>query len=256
MSEELSRFRLVLVGPRTPGNVGACARVAANFGCRDWVIVAPQCRWDDWDAKKLATGIAREFLDGARVLESVEEAVQDCEAAVGFSRRQGKERRQTLSMSELAEIGSRGGPSGKIALVFGNEETGLSQEELKPCTLLCTIPTSDELGSMNLSHAVAVVLARVYEESATAPVALRKARQAPSAAVLGELDGMMGHWGEFLADIGLITAGNPERMVTMLRRIFTRAHLSGREIRALRGLLFKAQVKLGVRKRGQRIEER
>ena len=247
MAPAASSIRLVLVAPRTPGNVGACARVAANFGITDWVIVSPQCSWDGWDARKLATGTAGDRLDRIRVVSTVAEAVRDCQVAVGFSRRAGKVRVPTLSLEEA--LGLR---PYKLALVFGNEETGLTREELEPCTHLCSIPTAAELPSMNLSHAVAVVLARFYEATAGGKKA-RASRRAGSPARLSELQGLLTHWREFLEDVGLTGAGNPDRILVSLRAVFERAALSAQEIRALRGVLSKSQVRLGSRRRGKRV---
>lgn len=140
----------------------------------------------------------------------------------------------------------------KIALVFGNEETGLTREELKPCTHLCSIPTSEEMGSMNLSHAVAVVAARIYEQEREAGRARPPAgRRLP--ARLAEFEAMLGHWREFLVDVGLTQAGNPERILGTLRRALERSGLTPQELRAIRGVLSKAQVRLGTRKRGKRV---
>jgi TrmH family RNA methyltransferase len=243
-------FRLVLVSPREPGNVGACARIAANFEINDWVIATPQCRWDDWDAKKYATAdSARKLLEKARTASSVAEAVAGCEAAVGFTRRQGRIRAPSLEMSELAELPS---PKGRVALVFGNEETGLTFDELEACTQICTIPTSEDLGSMNLSHAVAVVLSRIYEERAAAKRpkrGIRKHQPAP----LELMQAFLEHWREFLVDSGLDRGGNPERMIAATRPIFDRAGLTRQEIQALRGVLSKAQVQIGSRVRGKRV---
>jgi len=252
----LSRFRLVLVAPRTPGNVGACARVAANFGCSDWCIVAAQCDWTDWESRKFATGEARGYLDGAKPVATVIEAVRDCQIAIGFSRRQGKLRKPTIQVSEIARLVTA---KSRVALVFGNEETGLSNDELESCTKLCILPTGEIAPSMNLSHAVAVVLARIYSD-ALELARVPRGERVPSPARLAELEGMMSHWEEFLVDIDTTRAQVPapidarEHMASTLRRIFARADLSPREIRALRGLLAKAQVKLGVRKRGRRVK--
>lgn len=238
------RLRLVLVAPRTPGNVGACARLAANFDVDDWVIVAPQCDWSGWDARKYATGTAGERLDAIRVVATVEEAVADCQAAIGFSRRIGKIRAPSVDLHEAAELSSA---LGRVALVFGNEETGLTATELEPCTHLCMIPTSGALPSMNLSHAVAVALSRFYARPTR-----KAAAKGPSPARLSELQGMMAHWREFLVDMGMDRGGNPERILVSLRAIFERAALTAQEIRALRGVLSKSQVRVGTRKRGRR----
>jgi TrmH family RNA methyltransferase len=244
----LSRFRLVLVAPRVPGNVGSCARLAANFDCEDWVIVAPQCSWDGWDAKKLATGDSNQLLESVRVTETLEEAIQDCAAAVGFTRRLGRIRKPSAAVGELtALLPSKG--KGKIALVFGNEETGLSRDELNACTHVCHLETSEKMASLNLSHAVGVVLARVFENLSS-----RRTVSAPiSAATLGELDAVLDHWEEVLRDLGLTRNGSPQRLVLTLRQIFARARITARELRAVRGVLSKIQVKLGTRVHGKRV---
>lgn len=262
----LRGYRLVLVAPRVPGNVGACARIASNFECDDWVIVDPQCSWDDWDAKKIATGIARERLERIRVVPTVSEAVQDCHAAVGFTRRNGKIRKTTLALAGIPSLAMPQGPGkrqedSRVALVFGNEETGLTAEELIPCTHVCTLPTSDSMPSMNLSHAVGVALARVFEiEEAnehprSSPPSPSPSSSSPLAtpAQLAELNGLMEHWRELLVDIGMTVGGNPDRMVLTLRRLLGRARPTPREVRALRGVISKAQVALGTRKRGRRV---
>lgn len=246
----LSTYRLVLVSPRIAGNVGACARLAANFDCPDWILVSPQCEWDSWDARKYATGSARETFDRVRVVASVEEAVRDCQAAIGFTRRHGKGRRPSLSLAEVPTLTSTGA---RTALVFGNEETGLTSEELDACTHTCSFPVSEAMPSMNLSHAVAVALSRVFEaglgESQSVPARMSRV---PGSGNLGELQEMMEHWRELLVDIGMTQAGNPDRMVLTLRKIFERAALKTSEMRAIRGVLSKAQVKLGTRIRGSR----
>lgn len=247
-------MRLVLVSPRTAGNVGACARLVANFGIEEWIIVAPQCNWENWEARKLATGGAGQELDHIRIVDTVEEAIIDCQAAIGFSRRIGKSRVLSLDLGAAAELGAT---LESVALVFGNEETGLTRDELRACTHLCLIPTEPALASMNLSHAVAVAVARFYESAQSERRQTKRPLLARPAmpARLAELSAMMAHWREFLIDAGMDRGGNPDRILVTLRQIFERGALTAQEIRALRGVLSKAQVKLGTRRRGKRVPE-
>lgn len=245
----LQRYRLVLVAPRVPGNVGACARLVANFECFDWVIVDPKCSWDDWDAKKLATGSSRSLLEGIRVFSTLEQAVNDCHSAIGFTRRSGKIRKISVGLNDVAQLTES---QGQIALVFGNEETGLTAQELAACTHVCELPTSEAKASMNLSHAVAVVLARIFEAESVA----LKSKTHPGRTQLANIEGLdslMKHWRELLTDIGMPDASNPDRTLLTLRGILGRATLTQREIRALRGILSKTQVALGTRKQGKRV---
>jgi TrmH family RNA methyltransferase len=247
-------LRLVLVAPRFPGNVGACARLCANFGVGDWVIVDPQCAWDNWDARKLATGSAREKLDKVRVVGTVAEAVADCQAAIGFSRRVGRIRAAALEVSEAAQLAQE---HERVAFVFGNEETGLTQAELEPCTHRCMIPTAEDHASLNLSHAVSVALAAAFAVAPlprTARAAAGGARRSRAPAKLAEFEGLMCHWREFLLDLDLNRAGNPERLLVSFRAVFERAALTPQEVRAIRGVLAKGQVRIGTRVRGKRAK--
>jgi TrmH family RNA methyltransferase len=239
-------FRVVLAEPRHPGNVGSSARACANFEVADLVLVNPRESWPSEEARKFAVGPAREILESARVMKSVPEALADCAVAVGFTRRSGSLRTPSIELADVAALSSRG----RVALVFGNEETGLTREELKPCTHLCAFSTGALMPSMNLSHAVALALGRIHEGLAEKP---RQKKAEASAATVPELESMFTHWREFLLDVGLKTAGNPERILRRLRRIFQRSSLDRQEIRVLRGILSKAQVALGVRARGKRV---
>jgi TrmH family RNA methyltransferase len=252
-------LRLVLVAPRTAGNVGACARLAENFGVTDWVIVDPRCAIDGWDARKFATGSSAARLDAVRIVPGLAEALADCRAAVGFVGRDlGRTRRAPLAPRDLTHLCVRTG--GTVALVFGTEETGLSGDELAACTHVCVIPTSESLPSLNLSHATAVALARIFEDSEMAPSGRRALARssmptnspAPHAR-LAELAGLVGHWREFLIDAGMDRGGNPERLLRTVRAVLERSGLSEQEIRAFRGMLSKAQVRIGTRVRGRRL---
>jgi tRNA/rRNA methyltransferase len=242
----LGLFRLVLVEPRVAGNVGACARVAANFECPDWILVNPLCDPRSAEALKLARGSSDRLLRRVKTVPSLPLALRGCHAAVGFTRRTGHDRKPSIRLEELLTLGR---DRGKTALVFGNEETGLTTSELASCTHLCAIPTSPELGSMNLSHAVAVVLAAVFASRQRRAPAKEKG---PEAAPLEEREALLGHLRELLLDIGLDSAGNPERLLAALRRRLDRCPPTLREIRAVRAILSKTQVRLGTRSRGRR----
>ncbi len=244
------------MSPKFPGNIGSCARVAANFEMDDWVIVAPQCTWDTPEALKFATGISEEKLRNVRVVATLQEAVADCTASVGFTRRDGKIRKINTRVHDIPVLFQGSSPS-KVALVFGNEETGLTFEELESCTHLCSIPTSDAMGSMNLSHAVAVVTAPLYaaahEESWQSPaMTALQPDTGFTPAKVADLDGLMQHVREFLIDIGMNKGGNPERILVLFRGFFFRSRITRQEIRGVRGVISKAQVKLGTRLRGKR----
>jgi len=235
----MNRFRVVLVDPRFAANLGFAARVCANFGVDDYRGVSlNRERWHWDEAKKIAVAPADRLLENFQVHGSVNEAVSDCNMVIGFTRRFGEDRRPELTPGSLAALIQKTSPK-KVALLFGNEETGLTEDELRPCTHLCMIPTSDEMPSMNLSHAVAVVLSRVREDlieaSHTTP-----APETTDVATASELSGLFGHWRELMVTAGMTEAGNPERLLRRVERILHRARISGREVKILRGILAKA----------------
>ena len=235
----MDRFRVVLVDPRFAANIGFAARVCANFGIADYrgVSTTPE-RWHWDEAKKIAVAPADRILASFQVHSSVQDAISDCSMVVGFTRRFGEDRRPELTPGLLAALIQRTSPK-SVALLFGNEETGLTEDELRPCTHLCFIPTSDEMPSMNLSHAVAVVLSRLREDLADSPVEA-PASEATDIATASELSGLFGHWRELMLAAGMTEAGNPERLLRRVERILHRARISGREVKILRGILAKA----------------
>jgi TrmH family RNA methyltransferase len=236
----LSAFRLVLVRPKFAANVGACARLAANFDVRDVRVVAPGCDWRGPEARRLAMAPADRYLDGAREHATIGEAVADCAAAVGFTRRHGEHRRARRSFAALPVLARADGP---IALVFGNEEIGLTQGELAACTHAAAIPTAGVMPSMNLSHAVGTVLARLYDARSEGSLPPGPARTYARATV-GELEALFAQWRETLVDVGLTRAGNPDRLLAQLRRILAGADLTGRDVRVFRAFLSKTRLKI------------
>ena len=152
-------FRVVLVEPLYAGNVGAVARVSMNFWVDELALVGgPQI---NNEMTKYAMH-ARSLLQKAQHYQTLKDAVVDCTLAIGFSDvipgRRSYIRRPILAPTELHEVMQNTSPEDTVALVFGREDKGLQKEELEMCDVVCTIPTSRESPSLNLSHSVAVIL--------------------------------------------------------------------------------------------------
>lgn len=145
--------RFVLVRPRRPENLGAAARVLANFGFDDWAIVGPGPH-DFATARRVAVH-AEALLDRPAVVEHLDEAVADCTLVVGTTSRKLRGRR-AIPPAEVALLAARERGRGRLALVFGDERDGLSAEALGRCDEVSTIPTSGAQPSLNLAQAVAV----------------------------------------------------------------------------------------------------
>ncbi|MDP6940685.1 MAG: RNA methyltransferase [Planctomycetota bacterium] len=141
--------RIVLVEPQNPANIGFIARVLANFGVSDWVMAGgPEILGSEAERTGSA---ALNILTQLKRVDSIEEALEGCTEAIGFTARSGKYR-QVTSLPALSFP-----QQGPVALVFGREDRGLETEEIERCSQLCEIPTAG-LSSLNLSHAVAIVL--------------------------------------------------------------------------------------------------
>jgi len=234
MRMSLERVRIVLVEPRGPINVGATARAMKNMGARELALVVPRCPPLHPHAITMAVA-ARDILSGARVFETLEEAIASSSLVVGTTRRKGKRRGHMLTPREAAEEILRVAQTQRVSLLFGPEDRGLSHRELDLCQEVVTIPADERYGSLNLAQAVMIVL---YE--------LRLAAHPPTPqdrklATSEELEAMYQHLEEVLSRIGFLHGDNPQRMMTALRRIFGRARLDAREVRIIRGILHQVE---------------
>ncbi len=154
----LERIRIVLIGTSHPGNIGATARAMHNMALSDLALVAPRCEPITADSVSRASG-ADHLVHGARVVDTLEEAVADCTLVVGASARS-----RTLPWPMLSprELGDRlpqelADPDARIALVFGREDSGLTNAELQRCHAHVHIPTNPDFSSLNLAAAVQVL---------------------------------------------------------------------------------------------------
>ncbi len=145
--------RLVLLRPRNPENLGAVARVMKNFALPDWAIVDP--RTHDFHAARRVAVHAEDLLDRPRLVDTLDEAVADCVWVVGTSSRkvEGKRRLQPREVAQEARAREAAGP---VALVFGDERSGLTNEEIDRCHDLSVVPTDPAQPSINLAQAVLV----------------------------------------------------------------------------------------------------
>jgi len=232
MGEALDNIRVVLVNPKVPGNIGWSARAMKNMGLSQLVMVNPvEHRFED--VKLFAYG-AEDVLKRARVFGSLTEALRDVHLTVGTTRRLGKKRRPSHLLRDAAEKIVATARDTTVALVFGCEDKGLTNDELSLCDMVVTIPEESDYPSLNLSHAVAIVCYELYLASRTEP-------QAPSLDLASreEIERMYEHLGRTLAGIGYERTGDRDllkNIMTSFRRLFGRAGLERHDINAIRGL--------------------
>lgn len=231
-NEALSLIRIVLVRTSHPGNIGSAARAMKNMGLTSLVLVTPK-RFPDPEAVALASG-ADDVLANARVVGSLEEAIGDCVAAYALSARVREWGPQNIAVREAASAAVADLSGGRIAFVFGNEASGLTNEELLACQHHVRIPTDPSWSSINLAQAVQIVAYEV--RMALTAGALSPERQEPLATV-ADLEGLYGHLEEASITSGFLDPANPGRLRDRWRRLFSRARPEREEINILRGLL-------------------
>ena len=227
-----SALRIVLVRPHYAGNIGSVARLMANFGHRDLVLVDPVASVTDYDARRLAThGVS--ILDSARIVSSLSEALADCVATLatggladGVQRQSvvGTPREKLLFLREAIA-------SGPVALVFGPEPHGLTTTEVGLCHGMIHIPTEDEFPSLNLSQAVAICL---YEwHLLTAEIEIATTNDLANHA---GLDRMFAHLKEAFEAIHYVYGTKGDPLMHAFRHVLSRAKPTNQEVRMLHGL--------------------
>lgn len=160
----LSNVVVILSRPEESRNVGAVCRAMANNSLKTLRIVGKKSDFDEERVRILAIHAAS-IWENAQFFDSITEAAKDCTIIAGTTRRRGKKRGKLLLPEEFADTADQISSDGKIAIVFGNERTGLEEEELDECTLGVTIPSSEEFGSLNLSHAVQIISYQIFRKS-------------------------------------------------------------------------------------------
>ena len=233
---QFANWRIVLVRPRNPLNIGAAARAMANFGFRDLVLVAPyEPVWQEARSAVRAASV----LASARAVATLAEAVADRSLVVGTT--SGSRRKIGGDLLPLPALPASAARAGKGALLFGPEKTGLSNEHLSFCHLLLRIPTVAATPSMNLAQAVAVCC---YELSrAPAPPQTGRSRQRAS---VGQLEQLRAEMEEVLRVAGFYPTPARPSDTQKLRRLLLRLNLGDRDLATLRGMVAQLRWKLGL----------
>jgi tRNA/rRNA methyltransferase len=230
--DPLARMRVVLVRTSHPGNIGATARAMLTMGLDRLVLVAPR-RFPDPAADALASG-ATAVLARATVVDSLDAALAGAVLTIGLSARPREFAGQVLPVRAAAERAVAAAPLGDVALVFGTEMSGLSNEELACCAVVATIPANAGYASLNLAAAVQVV---AYELRVAAGRGAVWAAPRFAPASHDEIEGLHAHAARTLATLRFLDPAMPKRLMPRLRRLFARAGLEREEVNILRGIL-------------------
>lgn len=237
-------IRVVLVRTSHPGNIGAAARAMRTMGLTRLDLVAPLA-FPHAEATAMAAG-ADDVLAQARVFPTLADALADCAYALGSTART-----RSVAMPELSPraamtqvLAER--ERGAVALVFGNERTGLTNDELQQCHAAVCIPSVAEFSSLNLGAAVQVLCYEWRVAQLTISIEPVPAWEAPDdgsdrAATLAEIEGMFVHLESALEAIDFFKGRVGTTIMHRLRRLFLRAQMSEREVAIVRGILSDAQ---------------
>jgi tRNA (cytidine32/uridine32-2'-O)-methyltransferase len=236
----LDRIRIVLVNTSHPGNIGAAARAMKTMGLTQLYLVSPQA-FPDHKADEMASG-ATDILKNAQVVDSLVEAVADCALVVGTSARERTIPWPLLTPRELGVKLTMEQPDSEIAIVFGREQSGLTNEELQSCHYHVCIPANPTYSSLNLAAAVQVIAyeMRVASLNVTAYPEEWDYRHATAE----EMEKMFTHMESVLVAIDFLKLNAPRKLMTRLRRLFFRARPDVMEMNILRGMLTAMQEKV------------
>jgi len=237
-----ARFRVVLVGTQHPGNIGAAARALKTMGLGRLVLVAPEDYPAD-EAFRRAAG-ADDVLAAAPAVGTLAEAVADCHLVLGCTARSRRVQLEEHAPRQAAALAvGRAVTGGEVALVFGRERTGLTNEELQLCQAAVHIPANPEYSSLNLAAAVQVLTYELrislLEHGTGAPMADATPDEAPASHA--HLEGFYAQLGETLDAIDFHKGRAPDSAMRKLRRLFHKAAMNEQEVRLLRGILADAQ---------------
>ena len=232
MQSALSRIRVVLVRTTHPGNIGAAARAMYTMGITRLWLVAPS-HFPHADATAMATG-ASAVLDGATVVATLPEALAGCALAIGLSARPRAFAGRVMPVRAAAQEAVGRASEDDVALVFGTEMSGLSNDELVQCGIAATIPANPGYSSLNVASAVQVATYELHVAAMGGEV-WRPPRF--TVATHDEIEALYAHAERTLAAMRFLNPAHPRRLLARLRRLFGRAALEREEVNILRGIL-------------------
>ena len=234
--QQFANIRIVLVHTSHPGNIGGVARAMKNMGLSELYLVAPK-RFPDEEATWRAASAA-DLLDSAVVVDTVDAAIGDCQLVVGTSARERRIPWPLLNPRESAEqIRQETEVGHRVAVLFGREDRGLTNEELQRCNFHVHIPTDEEYSSLNLAAAVQVIcyelrMAMLQQEETKA-----WREWDVAAAENAEMEYFFEHLERTLTRIGFIDEHSPRQTMNRLRRFYSRLRPDKMELGMLRGML-------------------
>ncbi len=239
MANLLKKIRIVLVETSHPGNIGGVARAMKNMKLDQLYLVSPNI-FPSADATSRASG-ADEILAAAKICDSLQEAISDCTLVFGASARDRTLSWPVLAARECAEKIVSDGNLTNVAIVFGRENSGLTNQELDLCHFLLRIPCNPAFSSLNLAAAVQVVGYELFVASEQRQEHKLLTSEREALATSQQLELFYQHLHQALIDIGFMHPDKSKSIMRRLRRIYNRTRLDTKEVDILRGILRMSQ---------------
>ncbi len=249
--ELLDRIRIVMINTSDSGNIGAAARAMKTMGVSDLCLVAP-VEFPTAKATARASGAA-DVLHNATVVDTLDEAIADCQMVIGTSARMRSIPWPLVTPREATELVKNEPKGADIAIVFGREDAGLTNEELRRCHYHVSIPGNETYSVLNVASAVQVIC---YEMRVAALAMEAQPAEKKSAMPMEfmdwdeplvsaeDMERFMKHFEETLLDIGFFDPNNPKQLMTRARRLFMRTRMDRLEMNLMRGVLSTMQKRV------------
>ncbi len=229
----LKNICIILDRPDESRNIGAACRAMANNGISCLRIIGKKEDYDEERVRILSIH-AYNLWQNAQFFNSITEATADCTVSAATTRRKGKKRKGKLFFpEEFAMHADRISDNAKVAIVFGNERTGLTDEEVDECTMAVTIPSCDDFPSLNLSHAVQIMCYHIFR-------AQNKERNGYTPINLERLGSTVNTIADKLSDIGFFSITGRDDMERFWKEVLSRASLSEGEAQYIEKIFTKA----------------
>lgn len=242
----LQNIRVVLVETSHPGNIGAVARAMKNMCLSRLALVRPKV-FPSAEATSRASG-ADDVLHAALVVDELGDALADCTLVVGASARLRSVEWPQFAPKECARHAISVAQNAPVALVFGRESSGLTNDELAQCRYLVQIPSNPDYSSLNIAMAVQVVAYEIYTAVANPAAASTIPDASLRRATARQMQGFFEHLRQTIGDIGFTDPRHADKLMRRLRRLFLKAEPDVKDVNILRGILSAAQGRKSMRR--------
>ena len=240
----LSLTKVILVEPSGPLNLGSVARLCKNFGVNELRLVNPQCSKFDPEAKKMAVH-GKEILENSKTFNSLIDAIADCKRVIASAGRIEKNSFSCIEPNTAFEELRKKDGLDSLGLVFGREDRGLSNKELELAHCVLSIPTEPSYPSLNLSHAVSIVLNDLKKTFKNKSLENYATTPKESLASPKDLNNYILDAEALLLEIGFLHTHTAKARMSKIRKLLTRAEIRSQEIALLRGMVH--QIRWAIR---------